>query len=115
MCVTVQVRSEALSIRKPDPEDASLLVSSPIDVATMISDGLLKECGLEAGAETDIYVEFAAQVDDGEASCLAIAKTRGWLVATDDRKARRNMKGTAPYGSSPSISQPANSGGRARY
>ena len=39
--------------------------------------------------KTAIAVEFAAQIDDGEASCLAIAKSRGWLVATDDRKAIR--------------------------
>jgi predicted nucleic acid-binding protein len=28
-------------------------------------------------------------LDDGEAACLAIAKVRGWTLATDDRKGRR--------------------------
>jgi predicted nucleic acid-binding protein len=37
----------------------------------------------------EFYVEFAADLDDGEAMALAIARARAWLLATDDRKARR--------------------------
>ena len=32
---------------------------------------------------------LAVRLDDGEAACLAIAKTRSWILATDDRVARR--------------------------
>lgn len=87
--VSEQVRGESLTIREPDKNDASILVPAPIDLAGAIAGGILKECRLEGEAENEAYIEFAAQVDDGEASCLAIAKSRGWLVATDDRKAIR--------------------------
>jgi len=84
-----QVRNEAQSIRQPDEHDPSLLVSTPIDLNSAIAEGLIQECQLNGDAELESYVQFAALVDDGEASCLAIAKSRGWIVATDDRKAIR--------------------------
>lgn len=87
--VSEQVQAEALSIRQPDSEDPSLLVRSPIDLSQAISSGLIKACRFESEAESALFVEFATLIDDGEASCLAIAKSRGWLVATDDRKALR--------------------------
>lgn len=87
--VSEQVQRESLSIRQPDSHDPSLLVVSPIDLGEALSNGLILGCRLESAAELQSYVEFAAEVDDGEASCLAIAKSRGWLVATDDRKAMR--------------------------
>ena len=38
-------------------------------------------------AEIELYFELATSLDDGEAMALAIAKTRQWILATDDRKA----------------------------
>jgi predicted nucleic acid-binding protein len=32
---------------------------------------------------------MAVQLGDGEAACYAAAKTRGWMLATDDRRARK--------------------------
>jgi predicted nucleic acid-binding protein len=37
--------------------------------------------------ELSDYVEFAMEIDDGEAQSLAIAKHRGLILLTDDRKA----------------------------
>lgn len=87
--VSQQVRNESLSIRQSDKNDTTKLASVPLDFSGAISTGLIKECRLEGRAEYESYVQFAAQLDDGEASCLAIAGSRGWLVATDDRKAIR--------------------------
>ena len=87
--VSEQVGRESMSIRQPDPVDPSLLVVSPIDLSSEFSSGLLLSCRVEGAAEIQSYLEFATQLDDGEASCLAIAKSRGWLVTTDDRKAIR--------------------------
>jgi hypothetical protein len=39
--------------------------------------------------ELAAYVAFAAELDDGEAMALAIARCRGWQLATDERKAIR--------------------------
>ncbi len=84
-----EVRRESLSIRQVDPADESLLIASRIDVSPEISSGLIRECRLETKEEIELYVNFAFDVDDGEASSLAIAKSRNWTVATDDRKAIR--------------------------
>ncbi|MEM7593233.1 MAG: hypothetical protein AAF383_17260, partial [Cyanobacteria bacterium P01_A01_bin.83] len=37
-------------------------------------------------------VAYARELDDGEASSLAIAQVRGWRLASDDKKARRIAK-----------------------
>ncbi len=87
--VTEQVQRESLSIRQVDPADESLLVSVPLNLLPEIASGLIKECRLESQEEIESYVDFATQVDDGEASSLAIAKSRNWTIATDDRKAIR--------------------------
>lgn len=87
--VSAQVQRESMSIRQIDPADAALLIPSPINLAPDFSSGLIRECRLETKAEIESYVNFSAEVDDGEASSLAIAKSRKWIIATDDRKAIR--------------------------
>ena len=87
--VSEQVRNESVSIRKVDPADTSILIPSLINLLPEISNGLIKECRLETKEEIESYVNFAIEVDDGEASCLAIAMSRKWMIATDDRKAIR--------------------------
>jgi hypothetical protein len=84
-----KVLSETLTIRQPDPADAAQLIAVPIDLGAMLGAGRLHECQLEGQVELDAFVQFASQLDDGEACCLAIAQSRGWMVATDDRKAIR--------------------------
>lgn len=87
--ISKQVRAEALTIRGLDSNDPSKLVQVPIDLDKAIREGVLRECCLEQKAEYESFVRFASHLDDGEASCLAIAEQRGWTVATDDRKAIR--------------------------
>jgi hypothetical protein len=87
--VSTQVQDEALRIRRVDEDDPTRLVSQEIDLGDAITAGQIQKCQLEGQDELDAFVRFAMQLDDGEASCLAIAKSRGWTVATDDRKARR--------------------------
>jgi predicted nucleic acid-binding protein len=59
-----------------------------IDLTPSITKGAVQICTPANDAEHALYVEFALSLGDGEAMALAIAKTRGWKVATDDRKAR---------------------------
>lgn len=87
--VPKQVREETLSIRKVDEDDPTRLVPEPIDLDGVISHGLLKECVVEGEDEAETFLQYAVDLDDGEAACLAIAKVRGWSVATDDKKAIR--------------------------
>jgi predicted nucleic acid-binding protein len=46
--------------------------------------------------ELGLLVEFAASLGDGEAASAAIAISRGYLLATDDRKARRVVQSAHP-------------------
>lgn len=79
--------AEALYIRVPgvDGEDQR----EPIDSETCIEAGLLVPVDVENVEEAELYVGLASDLDDGEAMALAIAKRRGWTLATDDRKAKR--------------------------
>lgn len=54
-----------------------------------VDSGLIVPVDIESAKEAELYVRLAADLDDGEAMALAIAHYRGWVLATDDRKARR--------------------------
>jgi predicted nucleic acid-binding protein len=84
-----KVVQEALYIRKPDEEDESRLVQALIDLTPLVKNSLLHLCDLRDQTENELFVQLAISLDDGEATCIAIAKSRGWKLASDDRKARR--------------------------
>ena len=83
------VAAESLYLLQPDDGDESLLVKAPIDVQSYFDAGVLIACTVEGDEETDLFVQFATRLDDGEAACLAIARNRNWAIATDDRPARK--------------------------
>jgi predicted nucleic acid-binding protein len=80
---------ESLYVRAPDPADATRLMQRAVDLAPLIAAGVLHRCDLEGADELNLFVQLATTLDDGEAACLASAKLRGWTLATDDRKGRR--------------------------
>jgi predicted nucleic acid-binding protein len=67
-----------------------------VDLQTLIGAGVLTSCQLEGGAEEELYVSYAMELDDGEAMSLAIAQSRNLVLATDERKARRLARENAP-------------------
>jgi predicted nucleic acid-binding protein len=87
--VPEKVLEESLYVRQTDPTDDTKLVQQKVDLAPALQAGLLHRCDLEGEDELTLFVELATKLDDGEAVCLAVARTRGWTLATDDRKARR--------------------------
>jgi hypothetical protein len=87
--LSAQVQDEALCVRRIDEDDSTRLVTQDLDLGDAMAAGLIRICRIQAQDELDAFVRFAMELDDGEASCLAIAGSRGWIVATDDRKARR--------------------------
>lgn len=87
-----KVKGEAQHILQPDEEDESKVLKTKIELDPLIRAGLLHECDLEGDLETDLFVQMAARLDDGEAACFAIAKNRGWLLATDERLTERLAK-----------------------
>ncbi|HUU85710.1 MAG TPA: hypothetical protein VM243_19605 [Phycisphaerae bacterium] len=79
--------AESLFVRASTDADED--TPEPIVAQPLIEDGLLEPVDVEADSEAEWYVRLAAGLDDGEAMALAISKVRGWMTATDDRKARR--------------------------
>lgn len=59
-----------------------------IDLSEELSAGVMCVIDAKSGAELATFVALARQLDDAEALALAIAKHRGWCLATDDRKAQ---------------------------
>ena len=90
--VPTQVIEESLYLLKPDDEHPGKLVKTPVDLAPYVRTGLLDPCHTETPEEIDLFVHLARTLDDGEAACLAIAKIRGWMLATDDRPAGKLAK-----------------------
>jgi predicted nucleic acid-binding protein len=87
--VAANVLNEALYIRKRDEDDQARIIEAPVDLSRLLNGGLLHSCEMQNQAEVELFIELAAMLDDGEAVSMAIAKTRRWAIASDDRKARR--------------------------
>lgn len=82
------VERESLYLRGEDP------AADPeaIDLLPLVQNGVLTFCQVETPDEEQLYVNYAGELDDGEAMALAIALTRNLGLVTDERKARRLYK-----------------------
>ena len=67
-----------------------------VNLQPLITAGVFTPCQIEGGAEEDLYVTYALDLDDGEAMSLAIAQSRNLVLATDERKARRIARENVP-------------------
>ena len=83
VCATVE--GESLFLRGETPADPPVRIL----LAPLIDSGLLQQHEVSTEAERSLYVDLASELDDGEAMTIAIAHHRRFVVATDDRKARR--------------------------
>lgn len=83
------VAKESIYILEPDEDQSGQLVRQEVGMNRYVDRKLVSYCDIEGSVEAELYVKFAVQLDDGEAACLAIAKSRSWIMATDDRVARR--------------------------
>jgi len=60
-----------------------------VECQEYVDSGSITPVNIEGLEESDLFIGLATDLDDGEAMALSIAKHRGWVLATDDRKARR--------------------------
>ena len=60
-----------------------------VRVNEAIKEGWLKEIALKGEKEKALFETLSVSLGFGEASSIAIAKTRGYVFACDDRAARR--------------------------
>ncbi len=79
------VVAEALYLRGERPVDPRTRIS----LEPLIERGLLQKHTVQTEQERALYVDLAADLDDGEAMTLAIAYERRIITATDDKKAMR--------------------------
>jgi hypothetical protein len=84
------VQGEVQYLRQHDPVLPGKYIKVPADLSGLISSGVLTVCAPKNKPELDRYTHYASVFrSDGESMCLALAERRGWVVATDDRKAIR--------------------------
>jgi hypothetical protein len=84
------VRGEVQYVRQRDPGQPGKLVKVHADLSGHIASGLLTVCDPQNQQELDRFTRYATLFrSDGESMCLALAEKRGWVVATDDRRAIR--------------------------
>lgn len=82
---------EALFVRDFDRNGDICRVT--LDPYAVVSDGNLQILTLDGVPELTSLVEFALEIDDGEAQALALALHRERILVTDDRPAVRIASG----------------------
>jgi len=56
-----------------------------INLQPALDAGQLRPCRIETNAELETFVQFAVRLSDADATCLTLARSRDWTLATDDR------------------------------
>lgn len=79
------VKKEALYLAPLHPDEKPI----PIEIDKVVAELKLAVVSPTGPKELELYIELAAELDDGEAMGLAIAKERGLILMTDERKARK--------------------------
>lgn len=82
--IVASVAAETVYLRRP--EDG---IRETADLTTHLESGLLRVLDVETDLERSRYLDYATELDDGEAMSLAIAECRRIRIAIEDRKARR--------------------------
>lgn len=85
ICKAVETESEVTR----EYDDNRVPKEQPILLQPFIDSGLLHSVGPESDAEQATFLVFAQELEDGEAQALALAKHRGFVLLTDDKKARK--------------------------
>ncbi len=63
-----------------------------------VENGLIVITDFESEIEAETFINYAAQMrDEGESATFAIAFSRDWVVATDDKRATSFLKKEAPH------------------
>jgi hypothetical protein len=86
--VVKEVRVGETSYHRPLPEEDPEGRLVPVDLSPLLGLGLLQDVALTPD-EQELFVEYALEIDDGEARTAAVAASRGYRIATDDRPAIR--------------------------
>ena len=83
--ICILVKDESLYLRKEE----DINENESVDLNYLTENKVISICDFESEVESELFVNLAVSLDDGEAMSLAIALSRNWHLATDDKKARR--------------------------
>lgn len=95
-CVAEKVTEEALYILLEDEGEDVTAEREVISAQPLITAGLVAVMRPESEEEEAAYIDFAVDLDDGEAMTCALGVRRSFDVATDERKAIRILGERAP-------------------
>jgi hypothetical protein len=103
--VVSEVRiGEVLELRDLAP-DGTIGDLIRVDTEGLVNSGLLQEVSVEPNEEA-AFVDFATEMDDGEACSAAVCVHRGLWLVTDDRvclRAARNYQPPIPTITTPEV------------
>ncbi len=85
ICTAVEGESE----KTREYDDNHVPQEQPMLLQPFVDSGLLHSVGPDSEAEQADFLVFAQELEDGEAQALALAKHRGFVLLTDDKKARK--------------------------
>lgn len=83
--ICLLVKDESLYLRN----EVDVSENEAVELIQLVQNGILNICDFESDVEQELFVNFAVRLDDGEAMSLALALSRNWHLATDDKKARK--------------------------
>jgi hypothetical protein len=92
---TPQARGEALYLSSP-PDADGVRLRAPVDWSLLQGTNRLEIRPLGDTA-TDLFVQCAEHLPDGDASCVALAATLAVPLVTDDGKERRIARSVAEH------------------
>lgn len=93
-----QLRPSGLAVVVPQVLIEALFLHDQIGddhISVGVNLSRIKMVTLDQG-ESELYVQFASNLDDGEAASLSVAHARSWLLGTDDKAAIRYAVATDP-------------------
>jgi predicted nucleic acid-binding protein len=71
------------------PEEVIAEITEPTQAQLLnqlVADGRLETVSLESAEELTLFADLSSRLGFGESACLAIARSRGWLVACDEKR-----------------------------
>jgi predicted nucleic acid-binding protein len=88
-------------VKEEELKTLQILEDGENEAAIQFEQGIIQGLAIivdfESDAEAELFVNYAAVLDDGESATCAIALHRGWAIATDDKKAIALMKREASH------------------
>jgi predicted nucleic acid-binding protein len=77
------------NLRFAVPDEVVSEITDPLQaeiLERLIVEGTLERVSVSGTSELSAFADFSSRLGLGESACLAIAQSRGWLVACDEKR-----------------------------